>query len=302
MSTAIYISRTHQRRGAGRALYSALFDLLRRLGYYKAIAGITLPNPASVGLHEAMGFELAGVYGDIGYKLGAWRDVAWYQACPHSRCRQNHRSRTRSRRCTEQRNGALLCERSGITDPGLADWGLVQLRARRQRMGRGEHRRSSQKAAEARVVGVGPHDVLRKKAAGGREAGSRIIAVMAGAPVRFNDGVEHRLARFDEKFEDLEKNLLDQSARRIHEFERRLEHEWIALRQLHEEPLKTFELRTTALVENCLQIVGEALVLVRSQAPREPRRIRDRTAGSRRLRNKGTREGQSPRCSWRWPR
>jgi L-amino acid N-acyltransferase YncA len=80
VNTAIYISRTHQRRGAGRALYSALFDLLRRLGHYKAIAGITLPNPASVGLHEAMGFELAGVYRDIGYKLGAWRDVAWYQA------------------------------------------------------------------------------------------------------------------------------------------------------------------------------------------------------------------------------
>ena len=93
---------------------------------------------------------------------------------------------------------------------------------------------------------------------------------MAGAPVRFNDEVENRLARFDARFEDLEKNLLDQSARRIHEFERRLEHEWIALRQLHEEPLKTFELRTTALVENCLQIVSEALVLLRSQAPREP--------------------------------
>jgi hypothetical protein len=93
---------------------------------------------------------------------------------------------------------------------------------------------------------------------------------MAGAPVRFNDGVENRLARFDARFEDLEKNLLDQSARRIHDFERRLEHEWIALRQLHEEPLKTFELRTTALAENCLQIVSEALVLVRSQAPREP--------------------------------
>lgn len=80
VNTAIYISRTHQRRGAGRALYAALFDLLRRLGHYKAIAGITLPNTASVRLHEAMGFELAGVYRDIGYKLGSWRDVAWYQA------------------------------------------------------------------------------------------------------------------------------------------------------------------------------------------------------------------------------
>ena len=92
---------------------------------------------------------------------------------------------------------------------------------------------------------------------------------MAPAPVRFNDGVENRLARFDARFEELEKNLLDQSAHRIHEFERRLEHEWIALRQLHEEPLKTFEQRTTALAERCLEIVSEALVLIRSQAARE---------------------------------
>ncbi|MEO5740280.1 MAG: N-acetyltransferase family protein [Vicinamibacterales bacterium] len=80
VNTAIYISSAHQRRGAGRALYATLFDLLGRLGYYKAVAGITLPNEASVGLHAAMGFELVGVYRDIGYKLGAWRDVAWYQA------------------------------------------------------------------------------------------------------------------------------------------------------------------------------------------------------------------------------
>jgi L-amino acid N-acyltransferase YncA len=80
VNTAIYISGTHQRRGAGRALYATLFDLLRHLGYYRAVAGITLPNPASVGLHEAMGFALVGVYRDIGYKLGAWRDVGWYEA------------------------------------------------------------------------------------------------------------------------------------------------------------------------------------------------------------------------------
>lgn len=80
VNTAIYISGTHQRRGAGRALYVTLFNLLRHLGYYRAVAGITLPNPASVGLHEAMGFTLVGVYRDIGYKLGAWRDVGWYEA------------------------------------------------------------------------------------------------------------------------------------------------------------------------------------------------------------------------------
>jgi phosphinothricin acetyltransferase len=80
VNTAIYISPSHQRRGAGRALYRTLFDLLRQLGYCNAVAGITLPNPASVRLHEAMGFTLVGVYRDIGHKLGAWRDVAWYQA------------------------------------------------------------------------------------------------------------------------------------------------------------------------------------------------------------------------------
>ena len=80
VNTAIYIRGTHHRRGAGRALYATLFDVLRHLGYYKAVAGITLPNPASVGLHEAMGFERVGVYRDIGYKLGAWRDVGWYEA------------------------------------------------------------------------------------------------------------------------------------------------------------------------------------------------------------------------------
>ena len=80
VSTAIYVGHGHHRRGAGRALYTTLFELLRHLGYYQAVAGITLPNPASVGLHEAMGFELVGVYRDIGHKLGAWRDVGWYQA------------------------------------------------------------------------------------------------------------------------------------------------------------------------------------------------------------------------------
>jgi phosphinothricin acetyltransferase len=80
VSTAIYIGDRHHRRGAGRALYTALFGLLRHLGYYTATAGITLPNPASVGLHEAFGFTLVGVYRDIGHKMGAWHDVAWYQA------------------------------------------------------------------------------------------------------------------------------------------------------------------------------------------------------------------------------
>ena len=80
MSTAIYIDGACHRRGAGRALYTTLFELLRHLGYYTAVADITVPNPASVGLHKAMGFKLVGEYRDIGFKQGAWRNVAWYQA------------------------------------------------------------------------------------------------------------------------------------------------------------------------------------------------------------------------------
>jgi phosphinothricin acetyltransferase len=57
-----------------------LFDVLRHLGYFRATSGITLPNAASVGIHEAFGFTLVGVYRDIGFKHGAWRDVAWYEA------------------------------------------------------------------------------------------------------------------------------------------------------------------------------------------------------------------------------
>jgi L-amino acid N-acyltransferase YncA len=79
VSTAIYISRNHHRRGAGRALYTTLFALLRVLGYRQATAGITLPNAASVGLHAAFGFAPVGVYRGIGYKMGGWHDVGWYQ-------------------------------------------------------------------------------------------------------------------------------------------------------------------------------------------------------------------------------
>jgi L-amino acid N-acyltransferase YncA len=80
VSTAIYVSSGCHRRGVGRALYTTLFELLRHLGYFRATAGVTLPNPASVGLHEACGFTRVGVYRRIGHKLGGWHDVAWFEA------------------------------------------------------------------------------------------------------------------------------------------------------------------------------------------------------------------------------
>jgi phosphinothricin acetyltransferase len=79
VDVTVYVAPSHHRRGAGRSLYLELFARLRHLGYQVACAGITLPNEGSVGLHRAMGFEAVGVYKRIGWKAGAWRDVAWLQ-------------------------------------------------------------------------------------------------------------------------------------------------------------------------------------------------------------------------------
>ncbi len=73
----IYVDPEHQGRGAGRRLYGALLELMRRQGLRIACAGITLPNEASIALHRALGFEPIGTYPAIGWKAGAWRDVAW---------------------------------------------------------------------------------------------------------------------------------------------------------------------------------------------------------------------------------
>ena len=77
--TSVYVASSHRRRGIGMALYESLHAVLVLQGYFKAFAGITLPNPGSVGLHEAMGYERIGIYRGVGYKHGVWHDVAWYQ-------------------------------------------------------------------------------------------------------------------------------------------------------------------------------------------------------------------------------
>jgi L-amino acid N-acyltransferase YncA len=76
---SVYIDPAHQGRGLGRALYEALFERLRAQRLRIACAGITLPNAASVRLHESLGFEPVGVYRAIGWKAGSWRDVGWWQ-------------------------------------------------------------------------------------------------------------------------------------------------------------------------------------------------------------------------------
>jgi phosphinothricin acetyltransferase len=79
INTSVYVADGHRRRGVGRRLYDALLAAVTRQGFHVAHAGITLPNPASVGLHEALGFRPVGVYPSVGYKLGAWRDVGWWR-------------------------------------------------------------------------------------------------------------------------------------------------------------------------------------------------------------------------------
>jgi L-amino acid N-acyltransferase YncA len=75
----VYLALAHYRRGIGRALYTALFGLLLRQGVFVVCAGITLPNEASVALHESLGFTAVGVYRGVSWKLGAWHDVGWWQ-------------------------------------------------------------------------------------------------------------------------------------------------------------------------------------------------------------------------------
>jgi L-amino acid N-acyltransferase YncA len=79
VDVSVYVRDGLRRKGIGRALYTSLFAMLRLQGYYRALAGTTLPNPGSIGLHQAMGFQPVGSYQKIGYKCGAWHDVAWWQ-------------------------------------------------------------------------------------------------------------------------------------------------------------------------------------------------------------------------------
>lgn len=76
---SVYLDRERRGEGVGAALYRALLATLERQGFASAYGVVTLPNPESVGFHEALGFERVGVLPESGYKLGEWHDVAWYE-------------------------------------------------------------------------------------------------------------------------------------------------------------------------------------------------------------------------------
>ncbi|MGH3940420.1 MAG: GNAT family N-acetyltransferase [Pseudonocardiaceae bacterium] len=76
---SVYLERGRRRTGGGRLLYATLFARLAERGFRTAVAGMTLPNDASAGLHRAMGFESVGIFRRIGWKHDTWHDVAWVQ-------------------------------------------------------------------------------------------------------------------------------------------------------------------------------------------------------------------------------
>jgi phosphinothricin acetyltransferase len=74
----VYVAQASHRRGIGRALYGRLLRILALQGIHGVYGGITLPNTQSVGLHEALGFRHIGIFREVGFKMGAWRDVGWW--------------------------------------------------------------------------------------------------------------------------------------------------------------------------------------------------------------------------------
>lgn len=79
IETSIYVAPDATGRGVGTELYAALFDALKGEDVHRAYAGITMPNDASVALHERFGFARAGTYREQGRKFGRYWDVSWYE-------------------------------------------------------------------------------------------------------------------------------------------------------------------------------------------------------------------------------
>jgi len=75
---SIYVDRDAQGNGVGTALYTTLLEILAEQGFYNTYVAITLPNEASVSLHERMGFESVGTFPGVGHKHGEWHDVQWW--------------------------------------------------------------------------------------------------------------------------------------------------------------------------------------------------------------------------------
>lgn len=118
VDVSVYVRPGSHRRGAGTALYGVLLAMTRGLGYCNAYAGITLPNPASVALHEKLGFAPVAVYREVGFKLGRWHDVGWWHLALRPREVPPRPPRGIGDWLQQEGRGSALCD-AGIEVPVL---------------------------------------------------------------------------------------------------------------------------------------------------------------------------------------
>lgn len=79
VDVSVYVRQDSRGKGIGKALYDLLIYILKLQGYRNAYAGICLPNESSVGIHEYFGFKKIAHYTNVGYKMGQWHDVGWWE-------------------------------------------------------------------------------------------------------------------------------------------------------------------------------------------------------------------------------
>jgi len=83
---SVYVHDDFQRKGIAGKLYTGLFEILKKQGYRNVYAVINLPNDKSVELHESLGFTWFATYENVGYKLGKWKTVGWWQLVINDYC------------------------------------------------------------------------------------------------------------------------------------------------------------------------------------------------------------------------
>ncbi|MCG8306250.1 MAG: N-acetyltransferase family protein [Cytophagales bacterium] len=79
LETTVYLRKGEEGNGVGSKLYAELIDRLKKMEYHALIGGISLPNEASIRLHEKFGFEKIGQFKEVGYKFGKWIDVGYWE-------------------------------------------------------------------------------------------------------------------------------------------------------------------------------------------------------------------------------
>ena len=79
VESGVYVAPDYYRRGLGTELYTRLISDLRKKRFHGVVAGIALPNPASIALHEKLGYEKVAQFREIGLKFNRWIDVGYWE-------------------------------------------------------------------------------------------------------------------------------------------------------------------------------------------------------------------------------